>query len=88
LEAIALLEKEYEIFNTPDMPGPKVLTRYDCWDEEKAIEVMVEDCTQKAGIAHGLSPVYIDYEYQWKPVEVLGYDWKEKKFRVKVCATG
>jgi hypothetical protein len=26
-------------------------------------------------------------EYMWKPVEVLDYDEKEKKFKVKVTAT-
>jgi hypothetical protein len=30
-DAIALLDKEYEIFNEPNMPGVKVLTRYDTW---------------------------------------------------------
>ncbi len=31
-EALAILEKEYEIFNNPDMPPVKALTRYDTWD--------------------------------------------------------
>lgn len=57
-EAIALLDKEYEIFNEPTMPGVKVLTRYDCWDEEKTIEEWMEEFKSKEGQAHGLSPVY------------------------------
>mgnify|MGYP000949055185 CR=1 FL=1 len=48
-EAIALLDKEYEIFNPPNMPGVKVLTRYDCWDEEKSIEEWIEECQATAG---------------------------------------
>jgi hypothetical protein len=31
-EAVAILEKEYEIFRDPKMPGVKVLTRYDTWE--------------------------------------------------------
>jgi len=87
-EAVALLEKEYEIFNDPNMPGVKVLTRYDCWDEEKPIEEWLDDFRRSPGTAHALSPVYQGYEYCWKPVEVLDYNDKEKKFLVKVCATG
>jgi hypothetical protein len=87
-EAIALLEKEYEIFNTPDMPGVKVLTRYDCWDEEKSIEEWMEEFKSNPGQAHGLSPIYQDYDYCWKPIEIVDYDYKEKKFLVRVCATG
>jgi len=31
-EALAILEKEYEIFNDPAMLPVKALTRYDTWD--------------------------------------------------------
>jgi hypothetical protein len=31
--------------------------------------------------------VYQGYEYCWKPVEVLDYDYKERKYMVKVVAT-
>ena len=48
-EAVALLDKEYEIFNTKDMPGVKVLTRYDCWDNDKSIEEWLEECKRKPG---------------------------------------
>ena len=37
-DAVALLDKEYEIFNESNMPGVKVLTRYDTWDEDRSIE--------------------------------------------------
>jgi hypothetical protein len=87
-EAIALLDKEYEIFNEPGMPGVKVLTRYDTWDEDRSIEQWVEYCQARPGQAHALSPVYQGYEYCWKPVEVLSYDHKERKYQVKVVATG
>jgi hypothetical protein len=70
------------------MPGVKVLTRYDTQDEEKTNEQWVEECIEKPGVAHGLSPVYQGNEYVWKPVEVLEWVAKEKKYRVKVCATG
>jgi hypothetical protein len=87
-EAITLLNKEYEIFQTEDMPGVKVLTRYDTQDEDRSIEQWVEYCQARPGQAHALSPVYQGYEYCWKPVEVLDFDYTERKFRVKVVATG
>ncbi len=31
-EALAILDKEYEIFNDPNMLPVKALTRYDTWD--------------------------------------------------------
>jgi len=31
-EALAIIEKEYEIFNDSNMPPVKALTRYDTWD--------------------------------------------------------
>lgn len=37
-DAVALLDKEYEIFNEGGVPGVKVLTRYDTWDEDRSIE--------------------------------------------------
>ena len=37
-EGIAILDKEYEIFRDPNMPGVKVLTRYDTWEEDRSIE--------------------------------------------------
>lgn len=87
-EAITLLNKEYEIFQTEDMPGVKVLTRYDTQDEDRSIEQWIEYCQARPGQAHALSPVYQGYEYCWKPVEVLDFDYTERKFRVKVVATG
>lgn len=88
-DAIALLDKEYEIFNdSNNMPGVKVLTRYDTWDEDRTVEDWVEYCQARPGQAHALSPVYQGYEYCWKPVEVLSFDYKERKYKVKVVATG
>jgi len=39
-EALAILDKEYEIFNDPNMPTPPVksLTRYDTWDSDRTVE--------------------------------------------------
>ena len=71
------------------MPGVKVLTRYDTWDEnDDSIKELLQYCQDRPGQAHALSPVYQGYEYCWKPVEVLDYDFKERKFKVKVVATG
>lgn len=87
-DAVALLNKEYEIFNTPGLQGVKVLTRYDTWDEDRSVEEWVAYCRQRPGQAHALSPVYQGYEYCWKPVEVLSYEYKDRKFKVKVISTG
>jgi len=70
------------------MPGTQVLTRYDCFEEDKSIDDWVRECQAKPGQAHALSPVYQGYEYCWKPVEVLSYDYAAQKYVVKVCATG
>jgi len=43
-EALAVLEKEYEIFNSPDMPAVKVLTRYDTWDQDLSPQDWLERC--------------------------------------------
>ena len=86
-DAIALLDKENEIFNEPNMPGVKVLTRYDTWDEDRSIEDWIEYCQQRPGQAHALSPVFQGYEYCWKPVKVIEYVYKERKYKFKVCAT-
>ena len=38
MEGLKILEKENEIFNDPNLPSTKALTRYDCWDEDRTIE--------------------------------------------------
>jgi len=70
------------------MQGVKVLTRYDTWDDDKSVEDWISYCNTKPDQAHALSPVYQGYEYCWKPVQVLSYDYKERKYRVKVMSTG
>lgn len=64
-----------------------MLTRYDTWDDDKTPEQWVDYCTARPKEAHGLSPVFHINEYMWKPVEVLGYDEKEKKYKVRVVST-
>ena len=87
-EALKILEKEYEIFNgDPNLPSVKTLTRYDTWEEDKSIEQWIDYCQARPDQAHGLSPVYEGKEYVWRPVRVLDYDFKEKKYKVQVVAT-
>jgi hypothetical protein len=57
-EAVALLDKENEIFTPADLPSTKVLTRFDTWDEAKTVDQWLEECLAKPGQAHALSPVY------------------------------
>lgn len=44
-EALAILEKEYEIFNEPNMPPVKALTRYDTWELDRTPEQWLEHCS-------------------------------------------
>lgn len=37
-EALKILDKEYEIFNDPNLPNIKALTRYDTWNEDRTVE--------------------------------------------------
>ena len=37
-EAIAILDREYEIFQDVNAPPEKALTRYDTWDQDRTIE--------------------------------------------------
>ena len=86
-EALAILEGEYDIFNDPGMLPVKALPRYDTWDQDKDVQEWLDYCAVRPDQAHALSPSYSDHSYAWKPVKVLGYDWKEKKYMVKVIGT-
>jgi hypothetical protein len=46
-EAVAILEKEYEIFRDPNMPGIKVLARYDTWETDKTVEEWLDYCAKR-----------------------------------------
>ena len=81
-EALAILEKENDIFKSTDMPDVSALTRYDTWDQDRSVEEWLEHCRKRPTEPHALSPLYIDNEYSWKPVQVKDYDYKEKKFIV------
>lgn len=81
-EALAILEKENDIFKSTDMPDVSALTRYDTWDQDRSVEEWLEHCRKRPTEPHALSPLYIDNEYSWKPVQVKDYDYKEKKYIV------
>lgn len=81
-EAVAILEKEYEIFRDPKMPGVKVLTRYDTWEQDRTIQQWLDYCAKRPDEPHALSPMYVDKEYTWRPVKVTGYNWTDHKFQV------
>jgi hypothetical protein len=87
-EALKILEKEYEIFTVPDLPSTRALPRFDTWDDDRSPEEWIEWCDARPGRSHALSPVYDNGSYLWKPVEVYKYDSDEKKYFVKVMATG
>jgi len=64
------------------------LTRYDTWAEDRSIAEWLEYCWARPSEPHALSPVFEAGDYVWKPVTVLDYDYKEKKFKVLVFNTG
>ena len=81
-EALAILDKEYEIFNDPNMPSVKALTRYDTWDTDRTVEEWLEHCKQHPGEFHGISPFFEKGQYFWRPVRVQGYNHAQKKYQV------
>ena len=86
-EALAILEGEYEIFNDPGMLPVKALPRYDTWEQDRTVQEWLDYCRVRPDQAHAISPCYTEHEYSWKPVKVLDYDWKEKKYVVQVVGT-
>jgi len=68
------------------MPGVKVLTRYDTWEQDRTIQQWIDYCAKRPDEPHALSPMYVDKEYTWRPVKVVGYNWTDHKF--KVVSTG
>jgi hypothetical protein len=86
-EALAILDKEYEIFNDPNMPPVKALTRYDTWDLDRTPEQWLEHCAQHPNECHGISPCFEKGEYLWRPVKVLDYNHSMKKYKVQVGET-
>ena len=45
-EALAILDKEYEIFNDPSMLPVKSLPRYDTCDQDRTVEEWLEHCNK------------------------------------------
>jgi hypothetical protein len=84
-EALAILDKEYEIFNDPNMPPVKALTRDVTWDQDRSVEDWLEHCKQRPDEFHGVSPVFEKGEYIWRAVKVLDYNWAQKKYKVQVA---
>lgn len=71
-----------------DVLDLKNLLRYDVFDDDRSPQEWLEMCMHSPEMAHGLSPVFSNYEYTWKPVSVLGYDEKTRKYQVKIVACG
>jgi hypothetical protein len=86
-EALAILNQEYEIFNTNLTLPVKALGRYDTWEQDRTVKEWLDYCAMRPDQPHATSPCYVNNEYAWKPVRVIGYDDKQKKFRVVVEAT-
>ena len=82
-----MLDKDRAMWNS-GLLDLKNLARYDVFEGDREPEAWVEACLRLPGQAHGLSPVCENYEYIWKPVEVLAYDAAERKFKVKIVSTG
>ena len=87
MEALEMLEEDRAMWNS-GLLDLKNLARYDVFEGDREPEAWTEACLRLPGQAHGLSPVCENYEYNWKPVEVLAYDSAERKFKVKIVSTG
>jgi len=86
-EALEMLEKDKAMWSS-GLLDLKTLARYDVFEGDQEPEAWMEACLRLPGQAHGLSPVCENYEYIWKPVEVLAYDAAARKFKVKIVSTG
>jgi hypothetical protein len=62
----------------------KALPRYDCWEVDRTVEEWLEHCREHPDVFHGVSPIFEKGEYLWRPVKVIDYDYKEKKYKVQV----
>ena len=71
-----------------EVPDLKNLLRYDVFEGDKTPQEWIELCMQNPNETHGLSPVCENYKYSWKPVQVLAYDQKARKFKVKIVSSG
>lgn len=80
VEAKAILDREYEIFEDASAPPEKALTRYDTWDQDRSVAEWLRYCEMRPDQPHALSPCFADNEYAWKPVRVVGYDKSQNKF--------
>ena len=47
IEAKAILDREYDIFQDPMAPPEKALTRYDTWDQDRTIEQWLRYCEMR-----------------------------------------
>lgn len=47
MEAKAILEREYEIFQDASMPPQNALTRYDTWDMDRTVEQWLRYCEMR-----------------------------------------
>jgi hypothetical protein len=83
-EALAILDQEYDIFTNNLLLPVKALSRYDTWDQDKTVQEWLDYCAARPNQPHAQSPCYVNNEYSWKAVRVIGYDEKEKKFKVIV----
>ena len=63
------------------------MSAYDCWAEARSGMEWAQLCKASKG-PHGLSPTYVDYEYRWVPVFVLGFNQLSQKFLVQIESTG
>lgn len=74
IEAKAILDREYDIFQDASAPPEKALTRYDTWDQDRTVDQWLRYCEMRPDQPHAISPCFADGEYAWKPVRVTGYD--------------
>jgi len=87
---IEVLNEEYnlDIFRVLTQRENRQITRYDTWEKDLSPEEWLEKCKSSSRERHGTCPVYNGEIYVWQPVKVEGYDYEEKRYKVKVMLTG
>jgi len=75
------------MFEYPNLKSTRDLSKFDCWDADKAPSEWVMVYEGRPG-PHGASPVFVEGRYVWEDVELLGYNDRLKRYRVRVMVSG
>jgi hypothetical protein len=78
-----IMQQEFEHIDFANLKAPRDLSKFDCWDRDETGEYWAQFYAGKPG-PHGDSPVYVNGEYVWSPVTLLGYSGEKCKFLIQL----